>query len=92
VFICFARLTHLTFAQKIIYPLLPASEVLPTMFTNIYNILLPRNYKAWSQSSSAVEASLEHTKWRHQPYFEEEAPTYSCYFGQILRAASYFKG
>jgi hypothetical protein len=55
------------------------------MFTNIYNILLPRNYKAWLQSSSAVEASLE-------PYFEEEAPTYCCYFGQILRAASYFKG
>jgi hypothetical protein len=31
-----------------------------------YNILLPRNYKAWLQSSSAVEASLalEHTKWQ----------------------------
>jgi hypothetical protein len=47
------------------------------------NILLPRNYKAWLQSSSAVEASLEHTKWTHQPYFEEEAPTYCCYFGQF---------
>jgi hypothetical protein len=23
------------------------------------------------------------TKWRHQPYFEEEAPTYCCYFGQV---------
>ena len=23
---------------------------------------------------------------------EAQAPTYCCYFGQILRAASYFKG
>jgi hypothetical protein len=83
-------LTHLTFAQKIIYPLLPASEVLPSMFTNIYNILLPRNDKAWLQSFSAVEASLEHTKWRHQPDFEEEAPTYYYYY-YLFKSMTYLQ-
>jgi hypothetical protein len=30
--------------------------------------------------------------YKMEAYFEEEAQTYCCYFGQILRAASYFKG
>jgi hypothetical protein len=50
VFICFARLTHLTIAQKIIYQLLPASECF-----RVYNILLLRNYKAWLQTFSSAE-------------------------------------
>jgi hypothetical protein len=50
-------------AKNYIYPLLPARwriwSLADNVYEYIYNILLPRNYKAWLQSSSSVEASLE---------------------------------
>jgi hypothetical protein len=55
----------------------------------IYNILLPRNYKAWLQSSSSAEAS------KMEAYFEEERPISVClssHFRQVSVRGVEFHG